>query len=260
MPEQINQRQCYRIKILTKQWQSKVSERKCLFYFLPWTGGVNFMEKFVVEEVRKYLDQLRPKLPRPSSTSADLYSIKTEHTIQVGSSSCRADVVLLKKDLPLIWGIQTNRLIVIVECKAVGKKGDGIGQLQSYLCATDTRFGVFAASLSADEWQYYENYGRNDFRLISQQEFEAQISIQENAEANKEKEAKRRIEQAIEYRSRRKEKELVEQYKDKEKKLQAGLKMRIDEADKSGFWRGFKVGVWICVIAGVIIAIIASGG
>ena len=71
------------------------------------------MEKFVVGRVHKYLDQLRQKLPVPILTSTDLYSIKTEHKIQIGSSNCRADVVLLKKDLPLIWGIQTNHLIVI---------------------------------------------------------------------------------------------------------------------------------------------------
>lgn len=225
------------------------------------------MEKFVVGIVHKYLDELRHKLPVSIFTPTNLYSIKTERKIQIGSSSCRADVVLLKENLPLIWGTQTNRLIVIVECKAVRKTGNGIEQLQSYLCATDTRFGIFAASLYPDEWQYYENHRHNNFRLISRQEFEEQVGLQENAEADKEKEAKRRIEQAIEYRSRGVEKELVEQYKGKEIELQAdlekekaNLQMRINEAHKSGFWRGFKVGFWGCVIAVVIIAIIASGG
>ena len=116
--------------------------------------------------------------------------------------------MLFKEDSPLISGIQRNRLIVIVECKAVGKTGTGVEQLQSYLCATDTRFGIFAASLSQNEWQYYENHRHNNFRLISRKQFEAQIGRQENAEAKKEKEAKRQIEQAKEYHSQRVEEKL----------------------------------------------------
>ena len=198
------------------------------------------------------------------SEPTDLYSIKTEHKIQIGSFNCRADVVLLK--LPF-FETQPNRLVVIVECKSEGKIGNGIEQLQSYLCATDTRFGIFAASLSRDEWKYYENHRHNNFRLISREQFEAQVGRQENAEAKKEKEAKRRIEQAIEYHSQRVEKELVGKYKGKEIEMQAdldrekaNLKMRVDEAHKSGFWGGFKVGFWVCVIAVVVIAVIASGG
>lgn len=222
------------------------------------------MEKFVVKRVYKYLDQLRQELP----VSPNFYSIKTEYKIPIGSFNCRADVVLLKEDLPLILGIQINPLIVIVECKAVGQAGNGVEQLQSYLCATDTRFGIFAASLSPDEWQYYENHQRNNFQPISRKQFEAQVGRQENAEAKKEKEAKRQIEQAKEDHSQRVEKKLVEKYKDKEIERQvdldrekANLQMRIDEAYKSGFWGGFKVEFWGCVIAVVIIAvIIASGG
>lgn len=218
------------------------------------------MEKFVVERVREYLDQLRVDQFR----STNFYSIKTEHKIQIGSFNCRADVVLLK--LPF-FETQSNRLIVVVECKTVRKIGNGIEQLQSYLCATDTRFGIVAASLCPDEWKYYENHGHNHIVSISQESFKAQVGSEENTEVKKEKEAKRQIEQIIEYRSRRKEKELVEEYKSKEIELQADLdrekaklQMKIDEAHKSGFWGGFKVGCWICVIAVVVIAIIASGG
>ena len=257
------------------------------------------MEKLVVKRVCEYLDQLRqelsvssePVVRMPDGTevpasmyvdqqlrqefsrlnsqwdqirSTNFYSIKTEHKIQIGSFNCRADVVLLK--LPF-FETQSNRLIVVVECKAVGKAGNGVEQLQSYLCATDTRFGIFAASLCPDKWQYYENHRHNNFRPISREQFETQVGLQENAEAKKEKEAKRQIEQEIKYRYRRKEKELVEQYKAKEIELQAdlekekaNLQIRIDAAHKSEFWGGFKVGFWLCVIAVVVIAIIASRG
>lgn len=257
------------------------------------------MEKFVVKRVCEYLDQLRqelsglsePVVRMPDGTgvpvsvyvdqqlrqessrlnsqwdqtrSTNFYSIKTEHKIQIGSFNCRADVVLLK--LPF-FQTQPDRLIVIVECKAVGKIGNGIEQLQSYLCATDTRLGIVAASLCPDEWKYYENHGRNHIVSISQESFKAQVGSQESTEIKKEKEVKRQIEQAIEYRSQRIEKQLVEQYKGKKIELQAdlekekvNLQMRIDAAHKSGFWGGFKVGFWLCVIAVVVIAIIASGG
>ena len=260
------------------------------------------MEKFVVKRVCEYLDQLRQELSVPPEPvvrmpdgtkvpasvyidqqlrqkssrlnsqrdqirSTNFYSIKTEHKIQIGSFNCRADVVLLK--LPF-FETHPNRLIVVVECKAVGKTGDGIEQLQSYLCATDTRFGIFAASLSADKWQYYENYGRNDFRLISQQKFEAQIGSQENAEADKEKEAKRRIEQAIELHSQRVEQRLTNQYKDKEVNLQADFKKKesdlqanrqklLNEKRSERFWSGFWAGIFT-VIVFVVIVVIISGG
>jgi len=224
------------------------------------------MEKFVVERVRKYLGQLRQKLPVPSSTPTDLYSITTEYTIQIGSSKCRADVVLLKEDLPLIWGTATNRLIVIVEAKAVGKAGDGIEQLQSYLCATDTRFGIFAASLDPNKWQYYENHQRNNFQLISRPEFEKRVL----REIDEEQEAENRIKQAIDSHRRRLEKKLdneykekkeslQNEYKEKEESLQATLQTRLKEERREGFKNGFWVGVSAVVFIIVVIAI-ASGG
>lgn len=220
-------------------------------------------EEKVVEEVRsKYLRKLQEKLP--ALPPRESYLIKTEAKIQMGSSRRKADVALLSTAEP-------SRFIVIVECKAPGKsrkeKEEGIKQLKSYLAATDTRFGIFAADRSPNKWKYYENQGRNKFSSISRKVFEAQVGLEENAKADKEKEAERRIAQAIEHRARSVKKDLAEQYKqrqtdlEKEKSnLQLNLQMRVDEAHKSGFWKGFKVGFGVCVFAVVVIAIIASGG
>ena len=95
---------------------------------------------------------------------------KRQHTIQIGSRVGRADVVLWKLAVEGLL-IKFDSLAAIVECKAQGKVDHGIPQLHSYLCATDTRLGVFANSLSPTSWKYYENYGRNHIPEISRKEF-----------------------------------------------------------------------------------------
>ena len=86
---------------------------------------------------------------------------KRQHTIQIGSRVGRADVVVYKTT---VQGLQVNLVDIaaIIECKAPGKVGHGVPQLHSYLCATDTRLGVFANSLFFHDWKYYENHGGND--------------------------------------------------------------------------------------------------
>ncbi len=219
-------------------------------------------EQIVVQRVRQYLTDLRRRLPTTVgfSNPTDLYSIKTEYRIQIGSSKCRADVVLVKEDLPLIWGFQENPLIVIVECKAVGREGDGVEQLKSYLAAADTRFGIFAASLQADDWQYYENHGRNKFVSISPQDFEAQVRDEEDLAIRKQVEAEKRISQGIERRSDRTEQKLELEYKRKEENLQSGLQRRLKEERSEGFKNGFWAGVISVIALVIVIAIIASGG
>ena len=252
------------------------------------------MEQKVVKEVYEYLDELQKQLSGSFATLIDLYSIKTEYTIQIGSYKCRADVVLLKTDTlpttepqisePMVrmpdgtevlaknyvaaqlqeksrrinsewdrvraalqgtvaaapatpswqlstdedtyqeylpfWEIQTNRLIVIAECKAVGKRGNGIEQLKAYLAATDTRFGIFAASLDPDEWKYYENLGQNKFETIdSRADFEKEVNHYQNTEADKEEAAKNQIKRAITHHRKRVEQELNKKYALKEQQL-----------------------------------------
>ena len=107
-------------------------------------------EKKVVKAVKTYFNQ----------DNFNNFTINTECGIQFGASKCRkngiADVVL--KDVAGHW-------LAIVECKSekVGYTEQGRGQLRSYLSATDTRFGILAASGNPDEWKYCENQRSNVF-------------------------------------------------------------------------------------------------
>jgi len=91
------------------------------------------------------------------------FSTQREYEIQMGSVKRRADVVLVDSD---------GNLAVIAECKPGGHEGDGINQLKSYLCATDTRFGIFANSTNPTNWQFFENRRRNQFDKIACSKFE----------------------------------------------------------------------------------------
>ena len=86
------------------------------------------------------------------------FFIETELEIQMGTAKRRADLVLVD-------GKQNHA--AIVECKRIGVRDDGIGQLNSYLCATDTPLGVFANSTVPNDWEYVENLGRNRFKDLT---------------------------------------------------------------------------------------------
>lgn len=95
------------------------------------------------------------------------FSIELERDIQIGSSTGRADVVLLTA---------AGELAAIAECKAAYENMNiGDEQLKSYLSATDTRFGILANSEHADRWQFYENTGRSQFKRITLAQFEKGI-------------------------------------------------------------------------------------
>ena len=121
-------------------------------------------EGIVVEEVDRYFSN--PKFQK--------FSIEKEYPIQVGSTRCRADVVLLNS---------AGRLVAIAECKRVGVEGQGLDQLKSYLSATDTRFGLFANSTHPAAWDFYENLGRNQVRSMTRSEFEERVVDGENNRA-----------------------------------------------------------------------------
>ena len=107
----------------------------------------------VVESVYTYLSELGVKGVSP----------KKEHEIQFGSREGKADVVLVDGD---------GSFAAIAECKDAGYVGHGIEQLKSYLCATDTRFGIFANRTDPEQWEFYENRRRNQFNQIDRSEFE----------------------------------------------------------------------------------------
>ena len=107
-------------------------------------------EKEVCEAVKTYFQD-----------NFNNFTINTECGIQFGASKCRkhgiADLVVLK-DVAGHW-------LAIVECKSekTGYTEHGRGQLRSYLSATDTRFGILAASGNPDKWKYCENQRSNVF-------------------------------------------------------------------------------------------------
>ncbi len=90
------------------------------------------------------------------------FFIETEYEIQMGSDKRRSDIVL---------GVDS--LDFIVECKREGLEyvEDGINQLKSYLCATDTPLGIYADSTNVDNWAFYENLGKNKFNKITWDQF-----------------------------------------------------------------------------------------
>ena len=119
-------------------------------------------EKIVVTAVEDYFSQ--PKFQK--------FSIKKEDRIQFGSRLGFADIVLINNK---------GKRAAIVECKQIGIEGYGPAQLKSYLCATDTLFGIFANSTEPDEWQFYENLGQNQFKEnLTRSEFEDRVVKNEN--------------------------------------------------------------------------------
>ena len=115
-------------------------------------------EGIVVTAVKEYFS--RPKFQKK-------FSIKEEYPIQMGADRRKADVVLVDSK---------GNLTAIAECKREGVKGNGIDQLKSYLSASDTTWGMFANSEDDNEWQFYENLGKNEFREeIPRYEFEKSV-------------------------------------------------------------------------------------
>ncbi len=86
------------------------------------------------------------------------FFIETELEIQMGTDKRRADIVLVD---------EKQNYAAIVECKRIGIQADGIAQLKSYLCATETPVGVFANSPEPGDWEFFENLGRNQFKDIT---------------------------------------------------------------------------------------------
>ena len=117
--------------------------------------AITMDEKQVVNTVVDYFHKLK------------LVYIRVEKPIQIGHYRCRADVVIYTKRFP-------TKQVAIVECKKVGSLGKsktGIEQLKSYLCASDTCFGIFANGLKPTDWIYLENLGNNIFNELTENQF-----------------------------------------------------------------------------------------
>ena len=165
---------------------------------------------------------------------------KRQHTIQIGSRVGRPDVVLWKLAVEGLL-IRYDSLAAIVECKAAGKVDHGIPQLHSYLCATDTRLGVFANSLSSTSWKYYENYGRNHIPEISREQF---LSIL-RGESEKREEFQRRIQKRTNDLIQQESKKLVTDARIQERVafiIDEEAKTRVNENDfRSATERNLKI-------------------
>ncbi len=121
------------------------------------TERLNELE--IVETVSNYL---------AGSKFAEL-SVIRECKIRIGMLHSRVDLVLCDAE---------GNYITIVECKSI-PSSDHIESsqepLKSYLCATDTLYGIFASSINPDSWVFYENLRHNRFRQIDRTTFEKQI-------------------------------------------------------------------------------------
>ena len=114
-----------------------------------------FQEFDVVEAVVRYFSE-----PRFAQ-----FSMLRACRIQMGAIHSRADIVLRDAQ---------ENFIAIVECKLSGGTRS-TEPLKSYLCATDTPFGIFASSTNRDSWIFYENLRHNRFQRIERSDFEQKI-------------------------------------------------------------------------------------
>ena len=68
-----------------------------------------------------------------------------------------------------------GNFIAIAACKSSILSHYGSEPLKSFLCATDTPFGIFASTTNRDSWIFYENLRHNRFRQIEQSDFEKEV-------------------------------------------------------------------------------------
>lgn len=113
----------------------------------------------IVEVTNRYL----------ADTKFSKLSVIRECRIQLGTFHSRADMVL--RDA-------LGKFITIIDCKKNSNSDNGESShepLKSYLCATDTQFGIFASSINPDSWIFYENLRHNRFQQITRADFEEQV-------------------------------------------------------------------------------------
>lgn len=83
-----------------------------------------------------------------SSAKFETFSTKREYEIPIGSSPCRADVILRDR---------AGKLVVVAECKKIGFAGErGMAQLEDYLNHSDAQFGLFAADTDRSAWSFWK--------------------------------------------------------------------------------------------------------
>ena len=146
---------------------SRSQQRYPRFTLCPECRSEAPREAIVVEAVVNYFS--KPEFRE--------FFIETEHEIQMGSDSRRPDIVILDAE---------GNFVAIAECKRSGVVDRGYEQLQSYLSATDTQFGVFANSTNPDQWKFYENLRRKQFPPMRRLAFERKIATERTIESIRE--------------------------------------------------------------------------
>ena len=115
------------------------------------------------------------------------FDFRKEYEIQIGCRRCRADLVMLINDAP----------IVIVECKRSGIIGEGIEQLEGYICASGARLGIFANNPNPNNWIYLEKCGINQFIKIDHDIFRELVWTETRSQREIEQSIQERKEQHI---------------------------------------------------------------
>ena len=126
---------------------------------LPVTNNIErsyIPEASIADTVAKYFSE--PKFAN--------FSTDRECSIQIGPISYITDIVLRDSE---------GSFLTIVECKSLRNSNRGTQQLKSFLCATDTPYGILASSTNRDTWNFYENLRHNRFQEIDRVSFEKQI-------------------------------------------------------------------------------------
>ena len=122
-----------------------------------------------IKERLQELDVVESAIAYLSESKFSKFSILRECKIQMGTIHSRADIVLCDAE---------GNFITIVECKLFTGSEHGEYNhepLKSYLCATDTLFGIFASSINPDSWVFYENLRHNRFRQIDRSDYEKRV-------------------------------------------------------------------------------------
>ena len=118
-----------------------------------------------IEERLQALDVVEAVIGYFSEPRFAKFSMLRACGIQMGKIHIRADIVLRDEG---------GNFIAIAECKLSGRT-HYTEPLKSYLCATDTPFGIFASSTNRDSWIFYENLRHNRFRQIERSDFEQKV-------------------------------------------------------------------------------------
>ena len=118
-----------------------------------------------VKERLRELDVVEAVIGYFSEPRFSKFSMLREYRIQIGTIHSRADIVLRDAE---------ENFIAIAECKSPSETSY-TEPLKSYLCATDTPFGIFASSTDRDSWIFYENLRHNRFRHIECSDFESRV-------------------------------------------------------------------------------------